>query len=151
MEKPMGLNLPTPRTTFYILSSSFVIIVGLLCGGGAMWGWNNILNHSHPPPPTATMTPATATPEPTATPTKVPTAEPTIDIEATKEAEYYRGLYDACVHQIKEGGRVEDVVKFCNTSVGNIKKSGWYGKESPGYNLNLEPKATSVPLPLQGG
>ena len=125
------LKLPSPpnRTILLIAGGAVSTIVLLACIVAIVGAWGMS------PPPTATMTPATATPEPV----------PTVDVEA----EYYRGLYDACVHQIKKGGRVDDVVKFCNTSVGNIKKSGWYDKESPGYNLNPEP--TSVPLPLQGG
>jgi hypothetical protein len=51
------------------------------------------------------------------------------------EAEYYRGIYDVCIQQVRE-------IEMCHEIVHTVTDAGWYEKPSSGWEWPPDPEGT---------
>jgi hypothetical protein len=105
----------------------------------------NLLAFANPAAPPPTLVAATAMPEPTSTPTLKPTAtpRPTVTIaEKESEVEYYRGIFDVCVHFGRRSDvPPEKIIEACRELVRRTMQQKWYEAPSENWQWPLPEEA----------
>lgn len=100
---------------------------------------------------TPTLAPATATLEPTSTPTPQATSTPVVTAaEKKSEVEYYRGIFDVCVHFGHQSDVApEKIIQTCRELVRRTMKQDWFEAPSENWKWPL-PEESVDPDELNG-